>query len=62
MEFSYEKNPKHIGAAEVYIEPTTGGQMEEDYKNRLKKARKDGIERGIPKGYFDKYWPDETKE
>lgn len=62
MEFSYEQNPKHISAAVVYIEHTTEGQMKEEYKDRLKKARKDGIERGIPKSYFEKYWPDETKE
>ena len=62
MEFSYGQNPKHISAAGVYIEHTTEGQMRPEYKERLKKARKDGIERGIPSDYFDKYWPDETKE
>ena len=61
MEFSYENRDRHNSGAQVYVEHTTEGVIRPEYVERLKKARKDGIERGIPKVYFETYWPKETK-
>ena len=62
VKFSHGQTRAHTGATVAYIEHTTvEGRMSEEYKRRLKKARKDGLERGIPEEYFNRYWPDETR-
>lgn len=62
MEFLYGQTRTHAGA-QVYIEHNINrGQISDRYLNQLKKARRDGLKRGIPGEYFKRYWPDETGE